>query len=121
MKLGVWARIGIVASVLWMVIAPFYLTSRELTDWQTRTTAFQELCLRLTEKLPAVAIEGAYENCADEARKSTDAMVAARWSLLQGSIGLAVAGLIAAWLTAAVIYGTVRWVLNGRRNIRKPD
>jgi len=121
MKLGVWSRIGIVASVLWMLSAPIYLTSRELTDWQERTVSMQELCLRLTDNLPPSAIESAYENCSNEATRSTNAMVAARWSLLQGSIGLAVAGLITAWLTVAVIYGTVRWILNGRRNIRKPD
>lgn len=121
MKLGVWPRIGIVASILWMLAAPVAMTSDELKDWQNRTLSMQDLCLKLTNNLPASSIPRAYEECSTDARKSSDSMIAARWSIYQGSLGLSAVALIMAWLMVGIGYGTVRWILNGRRNIRKPD
>ena len=121
MRLGVWARIGIVVSVLWMLVATVAMTSNELADWRTRTASMQELCLRVSDKLPPSMVSAAYTKCEQDSRSSTNAMIEARWPLLKGSAGLSAVALILAWLLFGVIYGTVRWILNGRRNIRKPD
>lgn len=121
MRLGVWPRIGIVASVLWMLGASTVMTSNEMTEWQDRTTSMQELCLKLSNNLPAKDVAASYEECGRQSRESSDAMIAARWSLLEGSIGLSAVMLVLAWLVIGASYGTVRWILKGRRNIRLPD
>lgn len=100
MRLNVWQRAGIVASVLWMVGGALWARASIVKQAVDVTTGIRLMCER-----------GERDGC-------NKAMDAARDAILDGwemvALVTAVAPVIFGWVLAYIVVWTARWVLAGR-------
>ena len=106
-RLGMWARLGIVLSVLAAIIAPtaalFYVAEQNAK----LSATMLELCQRAAER--GNDAEG-MSRCYEFSRYEIDAW-SVWWSNFQATLVL----ICIAWLIALITRATIRWILAGRK------
>lgn len=118
MRLGVFARTAIVASALWTLGYSYHDASSRFDRAARIAQDAREVC-EDTNRLDREAMRtSAIQDCAAEWTETYHLFSDDAWSeAFQGAIFY----LGAAWLLFAISYGVVRWILAGRKNIRKTD
>jgi hypothetical protein len=104
MKLNVWKRAGIVASVLWFIGGGLYQRSQDTKLASEGMRGVYRLC---TEANP----NGDFAKCMDQATEFYKVTLRG-WD---NSAITAIAPILLGWLLAYGVVWTVRWVMAGRR------
>lgn len=108
-SLGLWKRLGIVLTVLWLVIAPMVFLDNALDASFERVYYMDALCKEGAEYQKE--IRKAREECSE----ATDAKISQYYgfSYLE-YLGLCLAAAVAAWLFVCAVTLTIKWVWAGR-------
>lgn len=114
-------RIGIVATVLWLAIAPVVLASNSIREGFNRASNFQAHCLKMERlNLPSGAIDhtAIVEKCAKVYYQQTKEVTEPHpyWKFLAGCAAVAAV----AWLLAFVAYVIGQWIVRGFRSRPPP-
>lgn len=102
-RLNVWQRLGVVASVLWVIGGGLWQRSRDVSD----ATAIYLAC---TNGEPF----GPSGDCSNFADSMSASMMEGSW--LRVAV-VAFAPVILAWALAYIALWTARWILAGRRSV----
>lgn len=114
MKLGLWNRLAIVATVLALLIAPPAVMIDIAEDLNSSRDAWYNLCIRATEGLDLEAHSKATQKCIDERYPDNDPYSPFTWENWRQ---FAFATLVFCGVFYLMIWGisaTVRWVWRGR-------
>jgi hypothetical protein len=117
MKLTGWHRIGIIASVVWILAAYFYTFSSELN---ARTNAIAEqhvLCDEHTADRPASEAEIIINNCNKTAHRN---LVLGIRDARVGAVMIALGPVPLGWGLAYLVLFLTRWVRRGFENTKNP-
>lgn len=106
MKLNFWQRLGVVASVLWLLGAGLYSLEKTADEAQALAQSASNLCLEISD--PKV-------DCSKEFLEALHAYDSSYWP---NAAVAAVLPIPFAWLLAYVVLWTSRWVLAGRHRER---
>lgn len=106
-KLGVWARLGIVLSALAAIIAPTVALFHADQQNQKLSATMLELCQRAAER--GNDAEG-MSRCYEFTRFEINA-----WSIWWSNFQVTLVIICIAWLIAFAVGATIRWILAGRK------
>jgi len=107
-KLGVWQRLGIIASVLWIIGGGLWQRTSDVERAQTFMNSSYQTCF---DAHPPNADRAYYATCMSKAWADYQIVVAGSW----GNVAFfAIAPVALAWLAAFIAIVVSRWVLAGR-------
>lgn len=109
-RLGVWMRLWIVLTVLWILGAGMTMFIMQANDHSNRLNAQRELCEFLKADNPT-------ENrtdCWAQYSRDMQAYSPVTWPNFWGALGIAAVGAAFVWFIGTIGYFTVRWILAGR-------
>lgn len=112
-RVNVVYKLAILATVLWLIMAPVVFTVRQIVTWGNMQNASLDVCLSQARSGPPEKLANASDACfgnMSDAWKSFD-QAAAYWIGLGGSALLA----MLAWIFRVKAMYTSRGVLAGRR------
>ncbi|WP_114227020.1 MULTISPECIES: hypothetical protein [Sphingomonas] len=109
MKLGVWLRLAIVLTGLWLVIAPVWMSASEREKQFTTAFDLYKACSQNAwEPYDAKRIAGCENDKQILLKSATDA------PLYVEALGVCAVLAVMVWLLGLIAYGLVRWILRGR-------
>jgi hypothetical protein len=106
-KLNMWQRLGVVASVLWVIGGGFWQRDSDLDKASNFSAAVYSMC----SEAKSVRHDYDFKSCSAEADHSFNVMLEGSWwNVAAFSFGIVLLGWLMAWLSIRV----GRWVLAGR-------
>ncbi len=106
MRLGMWQRLSVVASVVWLIGGTLWFSNSEHNAWYKMAQASFQWCISQSASTRGV-------NCSDQMMADFDK--SPHSNIWVNSFWLALGLLVTGWIVAALIIFVGRWVLAGRR------
>lgn len=109
-RLNMWQRLGVVASVVWIIGAGLWLRASDVGRAQRMMQSEYQPCSEVASQLTNGAIE-ANQKCMTEALKTFEIMLQGSWG---NAAIFAFGSTLLAWIAVYAIARTTRWVFAGR-------